>query len=66
MQSRDQEVCVKCANCGRRLTRPIYAGNLAFGSTCYRKVAGSKQRRARKPEAAPADPRQRDLFAEAA
>jgi hypothetical protein len=55
----------KCARCHRNVTAPIFAGGMAFGSTCYRKVSGSKQRRARKPEAEPADQRQRDLFSEA-
>lgn len=51
-----------CARCNRNVAAPIFAGGMAFGSTCYRKVAGAKPRRARKTEAAPADPRQRDLF----
>lgn len=57
-----------CSRCGRNVTRPVFAGGMAFGSVCYRKVASKpKRRHAARVDAVQRviDPNQRDLFAEA-
>lgn len=56
-----------CARCSRTVGRPVYLGGMTFGTGCARKVRGPGQRAPRQEEQRPAvDPRQPDLFPEAA
>jgi uracil-DNA glycosylase len=58
---------IRCANCNRKLRRePIYVSGLAMGPKCAFMFIGVKPRRSADTAQRARDPRQRELFVEAA